>query len=125
MQNAHHALEVFEIPAREIREMIPRMLADAGFKVTSSSPSEPSIRARRGSAIGLTDQETGRIMEVIIQEVGGNSAVSVYHHTSGVGPFVGATWGDTLRDEVNALFATLGETIAANRLPENEPTNGG
>lgn len=115
MQNAYHALEVFDIPANEIREMISQFLASAGFKIAVSSPSERSIRARRGSAMGITDQGTGRIMEVIIQEAGAKSAVSVYHHTTGVGPLVGATFGDILRDEANELLAYLANALALDR----------
>jgi hypothetical protein len=111
MQTSHHALEVFEIPIGEIQEMIRRWLADTGFKVASSSP-ERSIHARRGSAMGLTDEQTGRGMEVILRQAGDKTAVSVFYHTSGLGPLVGATFGDILRDEVNGLFAHLGMMIA-------------
>jgi hypothetical protein len=115
MEIAYHALEMFEAPADEIRDAIRQWLTDAGFKVAPSSPSDLDIRAQRGSAIGVTDHQTGRVMEIIIRSSGGVTAVSVYHHTSRLGPFVGTTFSDLLRDEVNAMLASLGEMVTASR----------
>lgn len=111
MRNAHHALELFHAPAEEIRQVIRQHLNEAGFKVASSAPSDSHIRAQRGSATGITDRQTGRMMEVLVRGDGQRTAVSVYHHTTGVGPLVGATFGTILQDEVNALFECLGQPV--------------
>lgn len=115
MENAHHALELFEVPAGEIRDAIQQWLTGAGFKVVSSSPSDLDIRAQRGSPIGVTDGQTGRVMEVIIRGAGSFTAVSIYHHTSRLGPIVGTTFGNLLRDEVNSLVESLGQRVAGSR----------
>jgi hypothetical protein len=115
MEIAHHALELFEAPTNEIRDAIRHWLSDAGFKVQSASPSDLEIRAQRGSAIGVTDQQTGRVMEVIIRGSGCFTAVSIYHHTSRLGPIVGATFSDLLRDESNALFGSIGAMATGRR----------
>jgi len=115
MKIAHHALELFELPSDQIREAIRHWLTEAGFKVASSAPSDMDLRAERGSAIGFTDNQTERVMEVIIRSAGGFTAVSIYHHTSGLGALVGTTFGDLLRDEVNALLETLGNAVIGSR----------
>jgi len=108
MEIAHHALAQFEASTSEIRDAIRRWMTEAGFNVSPSAPSDLDIRAQRGSAIGVTDDQTGRMMEVLIRGAGSFTAVSVYHHTSRMGPIVGVTFGDLLRDEVNALLSSLG-----------------
>jgi hypothetical protein len=106
MQNAHHALELIEAPTAQVQDTVRHWLTHAGFKVTSA-PSDLNIRAERGSPLGLSDRQTGRVMEVIVRGSGHLTAVSIYHHTTRMGPIVGATFGDLLRDEVNALLAVL------------------
>jgi hypothetical protein len=122
MQNSHHVLEVFEAPTARVRDAIRQCLSDAGFRVASSSPSDlHHIQARHGSAIGITDQQTGRVMEVLLRGAGNHTAVSIHHQTTGVGPLRGATFGDLLRDEVNALLVALAEKLpAASQKPSAE-----
>ena len=114
MEIAHHALELIEGPPDRIRDAIRQWLADTGFKV-KSSPSDFYVRAERGSAMGVTDRQTERIMEVIIRGSSSLTAVSVYHHTGRIGPIVGATFGGLLSDEVNALWKFLRETPVTSR----------
>ena len=60
MKYAHHALELYEAPRDQILAATREFLSNAGFDVGLSSPSDPSIRAERGSHIGFTDQQTAR-----------------------------------------------------------------
>ena len=114
MHIAYHALELFEAPRDQIRVTILQWLVETGFTVSSSSPSDCDIRAERGSAIAVTDEETGRVMEVIIQGLENVTAVSVYHHTTRIGPIAGVAFGDVLRDEAHALLEFLTDTMVEN-----------
>lgn len=114
MEVAHHALELIEAPPDQIRDALRQWLTDTGFRVKSLS-SDFHVRAERGSAIGISDRQTGRIMEVIIKGSGDVTAVSIYHHTGRIGMLVGMIFSGLLSDEVNALRKFLREAVVTSR----------
>jgi hypothetical protein len=109
MQTAYHALELLDSSAETVRDVVRAWLTDRGFKLASSSPSDLRVQARSGSPFALTDDQAERVMEVIIRSTGTGAAISVYHHTTRLGPITGVMHGDILRNEVNALLAFLVE----------------
>ncbi|QDU11293.1 hypothetical protein [Gimesia aquarii] len=70
------------------------------------------ISTFRGSGFGFTDQQTKRIMQVILKPVGDGTAVSVYHHTSRILFIIGIMFGDILERETDDFLRYIREYIA-------------
>lgn len=106
MKVAQHSLELFVAPEENVRDAVRSWLADKGFRL-QSRPDDPHIRATTGSSIGVSDRQTPRTMEVLVNSVGDVTGVSVFHHTTRVLFIVGAMFSDILRAEANSLVNYL------------------
>ncbi len=56
---------------------------------------------------GITDKQTGSDLEVLLGDMNGQTAVSIYHHTRSFLIFTSAMMGNILENEADSLMGVL------------------
>ncbi|MBN68363.1 MAG: hypothetical protein CME32_03660 [Gimesia sp.] len=111
MKSSCHRLEYYEASEREIITAARSWWQMHGFTV--HAPEHPAVLiSHHGSDFGITDRQTKRIMQVLLQPTGTGTAVSVNHHTSRIFCLVGVMCGNILEQETDSFLHFIGETIA-------------
>jgi len=108
MRTSCHRLEVIRASESAVAEAAKAWWEANGYKLYRSVNST-HLSAFRGSSIGVTDQQTRRIMEVILKKAGDSTAVSVYHHTSRILLIVGVMFSDILELETDSFMRHIQE----------------
>ncbi len=103
MRTSCHRLEVIGASENVVAEAAKAWCKANGYKLCRSVDST-HLSAFRGSSVGVTDQQTRRIMEVILKKAGDGTAVSVYLHTSRVLLIVGVVFTDILERETDSFM---------------------
>ncbi|QDT42755.1 hypothetical protein Pan241w_28440 [Gimesia alba] len=112
MKSSCHRLEIIKAPERVVVVAAKSWWQDNGF--TIHPPVNSSIISSfRGSGFGLTDQQTKRIMEIILKPIGDGTAVSVYHHTNRILCVVGVMFGNILERETENFLQHIREYVSA------------
>jgi len=113
MKTSCHRLEIFEASEKAVAGAAKSWWQANGYSMYPPV-SNTIISSFRGSYIGITDNQTRRIMQVIFKPMGTGTAVSVHHHTSRILCLVGVMMGDILERETDSFLQYIQEYVAAN-----------
>jgi hypothetical protein len=113
MKSAYHGLLVVNAPRAEVHQRICEWVDSSKFRL--------EIRANRNKILatypgwrgfGITDRQTSSVLEVLLAEMDGKTAVSIYHHTRRFFIFTGAMCSSILEHEADSLAAALEERFS-------------
>ena len=110
MNSAHHALFVVNGPRNEVHQQVCEWIGNSKFQLeTRANPARILATYPGWHGFGITDGQTATVLEILLADAEGKTAVSIYHHTRRIFILTGAMFGNILEREVDSLIMSLRE----------------
>ncbi len=107
MRTSYHTMAHVKAPRDTIVGLIKDWLGKNAFRLQSSAESIPMI-AKRGTRFpGLTDDQTGTKMSIIVRELNGECVLSIQHKTTRLLFITGVMFGDILMTTSENLLSHI------------------
>ena len=109
MKNAYHTLTLVRAPESRVRESIRTWVETNKFVLRDGGQHADKIEAvyKGWHGFGITDRQTGTIMEILLKRTDDLTAVSIHPRTARILCIVGIMFGDRLRGEAESLVQHL------------------
>jgi hypothetical protein len=124
MKTYNHIQEIIPASRSVVIQAAKAWGSSNGFRISESS-SLTHMSATTGCSFGITDRQTGRTMEVILNSVSEGTAVSIYHHTGRIFFVVGVVFSEILKEESNSFLSHVRDSInQSNQTIQSTPLRG-
>ena len=107
MRTSYHTMAHVKAPRDTIVGLIKDWLGKNAFRLQSSAGSIPMIAKRGMRFPGLTDDQTGTKMGIIVRELDGACAISIQHKTTRLLFITGLMFGDILMTKSEQLISHI------------------